>query len=52
MNFSLGPVSEQASESVHHDFSEKWKNYKVANTHPNFGGNLLKAIVAYNSQNL
>ena len=28
----LGPWSEQTGESVHHDFKETWKRYKVNNT--------------------
>ena len=26
---SLGPYSEQASEAVHYDFQQTWKNYKI-----------------------
>ena len=49
----LGPWSEQTGESIHHDFKETWKRYKVNNTdHDIYGENLLKAVCAYNSQHL
>ena len=49
----LSPWSEQASESVHHDFKQKWKNFNIRDTdHPVYGKRLLEAIVSYNSQHL
>ena len=49
----LGPWSEQASESVHHDFKKTWEHFKVRDTnHPEYGKRLLDAIVMYNSQHL
>ena len=48
----LGKYSEQASEAVHHDFSLTWQNYKVLESHPNFGEKLLNALVKYNSMHI
>ena len=50
----LGPWSEQASESVHHEFLKCWdKAYKIKNTdHPLYGQKLLEAIQMFNAQNL
>ena len=49
----LRPWSEQTGESVHHNFKETWKKYKVNDTDREiFGENLLKAVTAYNSQHL
>ena len=49
----LRPWSEQTGESVHHNFKETWKKYKVNDTDCEiFGENLLKAVTAYNSQHL
>lgn len=50
---SLGPRSEQAGESVHHDFKQIWKNYRVNDIENEiYGENLLKAVAAYNSRHL
>lgn len=49
----LAHWSEQTSESLHHDFAEAWKNYKITDTaHPDYGNQLLKAVVMYNSSHL
>ena len=49
----LGPWSEQTGESVHHDFNQTWKNYKVNDVEREiYGENLLKAVAAYNSRHL
>ncbi len=45
----LGHASEQASESVHHDFKAKWQHFKVREDNPRFGDSLLRCVVAYNS---
>ena len=42
----LSPCSEQASESVHYDFKQKWQTFKIRDTnHPEYGKRLLEAIV-------
>ena len=46
---ALGPFSEQASESVHADFSQIWQHYRVAPNHDRFADKLLSAVVKYNS---
>ena len=49
----LGPWSEQTAESLHHDFSQIWNNFKVADMdHPEYAKRLLDAVVMYNSQHL
>ena len=48
----LGFYSEQASESVHHDFDSFWDKFKVNKTNPQFGSNLLRAVSSYNAQHL
>ena len=49
----LGSYSEQASESVHHDFQKIWENYKIQDQdHPRYGEQLLKAVTTYNSRHL
>ena len=51
--WGLGPWSEQTGESVHHDFKETWKRYKVNKVDRSvYGENLLKAISVYNSQHI
>ena len=50
---SLGFYSEQASESVHHDFSLIWANYKVNSlSHPGYHKRLLNAVCIYNSRHI
>ena len=51
-NLSLGPFSEQSSESVHADFKAIWKHFSVDTNHPNFGRHLLSAILKYNSMHI
>ena len=49
----LGPWSEQASESVHQEFTKCWGKYKVKNTdHPMYGQKLLEAVQMFNGLNL
>ncbi len=40
----LGLYSEQASESVHHDFQKTWERFKVPEGHDSFGPQLLRAV--------
>lgn len=49
---ALGFYSEQAVESVHHDFNETWKKYKVLNSHPDYNKILFRAVCEYNSHHL
>ena len=51
-NQSLGPFSEQASESIHHDFNITWTNYQTGPGNPNYGVKLLEAVRMYNSQHI
>lgn len=47
---SLGHFSEQAFESLHHDFKSTWARYCVLDiTKPSYGQKLLAATVEYNS---
>ena len=46
---ALGILSEQAFESVHYDFLETWKLYKVSPEHKDYAKRLLDAVVNYNS---
>ena len=48
----LGPWSEQTAESLHHDFGQMWKNFKVDIDHPEYAKRLYDAVVMYNSQHL
>ena len=49
----LAPWSEQTGESVHHDFNETWKKFKVNNVQrPIYAAQLLKAVCMYNSQHI
>ena len=45
----LGFYSEQASASVHHDFGITRARYKLEEDHPDYGENLRKAVLKYNS---
>ena len=45
----LGVLSEQSFESVHFDFLETWKRFKVSPEHKDYGQKLLDAVVNYNS---
>ena len=51
---ALGFWSEQASESVHYDFSTLWINgsYKRAISHDQYESRLLKCVVTYNSRHI
>jgi hypothetical protein len=49
----LGPWSEQTSESIHHDFAETWKRFKIKDQDKTvYATNLLKSVQVYNSQHL
>ena len=49
----LGPWSEQASESVHQEFTKCWKKYAVKSTdHPLYGPKLLEAVQMFNGLNI
>ena len=50
----LGVWSEQASESVHHDFCNFWVNgkYKRTLTHEKYAVQLLNCLVSYNSRHV
>ncbi len=48
----LGNFSEQASESVHHDFQKTWERYAMPLGHKDFGKHLCQAVVKYNSQHI
>lgn len=45
----LGFFAEQATESVHHNFNEKWKKYKVPKIDEKYFDSLLRAVRNYNS---
>ena len=53
-NNGLGIYSEQASESVHYDWEASvWvQGYKVAESHPSYPSNLMRATAKYNSRHL
>lgn len=44
----LGIFSEQAFESVHHEFKIIWKKYKVHFNHPEYDKRLLRAVCEFN----
>ena len=49
----LGIFSEQASESVHHDFQKFWNTrYKREMNNPNYSNQLLRSIIEYNSKHI
>lgn len=48
----LGFFSEQAFESVHHDFKQTWANFKVNSENDNYGSKLLRCVCVYNSKHL
>jgi hypothetical protein len=46
---SLGLYSEQATESVHHDFRNLWEErYKRHTSHPDYNSQLLNSVIEYN----
>jgi len=50
---SLGIFSEQAAETVHHDFASHWNDrYKRQMNHPDYSSQLLNAVVEYNSKHM
>ena len=48
----LGIFSEQAMESVHHDFAETWRDYHRGEIAQTFHEQLHKCVVKYNSMHL
>ncbi|CAH1098718.1 unnamed protein product [Psylliodes chrysocephalus] len=48
----LGFYSEQAIESLHHDFCVTWTNYKVLKEHPQYNAKLLRVVCDYNIKHL
>lgn len=48
----LAFYSEQAVESLHSDFKSVWSKYKRSMDHPNYAGNLLRAVQEYNAKHL
>ena len=46
---SLGHITTQKFEAVHHDFKTTWENYKRPENHPQFGQQLKNSVVAYSS---
>ena len=48
----LGIFSEQASESVHHQFKKTWEKYKVAMEHETHGSQLFRALADFNSSRM
>ena len=49
----LEPWSEEASESIHHDFKQTWQRFKKNNTNNElYGEHLLKAVSMYDSHHL
>ena len=52
-NHSLGFYSEQAVESIHHDFKTIWSNYLIKNRgDPRYDDSLLTAIQQFNARHL
>lgn len=47
-NRGLAFFSEQAVESLHHDFGTVWNRYKVLKSNPEFSKQLLKSVLKYN----
>ena len=48
---ALGVYSEQAAESIHHDFNREFQKYNVKDrAHPKYAENLLKAVCAHNGK--
>lgn len=48
----LGFFAEQSVESLHYDFEQIWKRYKVAKVNKRFGDRLRRAVSEYNSLHL
>lgn len=51
-DIGLGFFSEQAFESVHHDYTKTWQNFKVNVDNPDYGEKLLRAVCSYNCKHL
>ena len=49
----LGIFSEQASESIHHDFNESsWKHFKLSINNANYEKELMNSVAHYNAKHL
>lgn len=48
----LGYFSEQAFESLHHDFNKTWGNFKVHSTNVHYGDELPRSVCVYNGRHL
>ena len=48
----LGLFTEQASESVHADFSAVWSRYKVSSANNAYSKQLLRAVEVYNCRHM
>ena len=49
----FGPWSEEASESIYHDFKQTWQRFKMNDTDNElYGEHLLKAVLIYSSRHL
>lgn len=48
----LGFFAEQSTESVHHDYNNKFKNYKVPQISDNYWPKTLRSVCSYNSSHL
>lgn len=48
----LGFYSEQAGESLHHEFNERWKKFKVQVGHPEHDERLLRTVCEFNSHHM
>ena len=48
----LSRFSEQALESVHHEYNEIWRRYKVSPMSPVYDIKLLQSVTCFNSSNV
>ena len=49
----LGPWSEQASISIHHDFKQAWQSFEINDAgNELYDEHLLKAVSMYNSHHI
>ena len=53
VEMGLSPWSEKVTESLHHDSTNMWNNFKVPDTKQlEYSERLLKAVIMYNTQHL
>lgn len=52
MRSALGKFSEQATETVHFDFSTTWDRVKVPESSDNYDNSLLHSVILYNSSHI